>query len=506
MADNDSEWTPEEWRLPLSEALRAKKEGTGQSAQQAREALENRILLLMPGWVEEEGTGAAKFPNGSNTPFFTLGAADRNKVQDQAFAALIADAIVKGLGPEANVGDIEGGAIDVGIIKNLDLRPYLQLVREQPNRRFKTEQWGTDDRDAISQGRVNELITALDAEATRVAGAAAAEIGVTSEIGYSTSEVGVSPQGRLATVGQTAGAAQDPVAAAIATLNGGTSAEWENPTFDEGQWRQIAGMKQSVFDQIIDAEIDFNENAGTPGVMRTGIVLDGTGYPTGSSGQPVTRKLSLQGALGWLARQDAETVASMQEKMAAAGYFNQVGQNYIWGDADDEATYNAWQMVLLESYQQNVPVDQILVKKAAEARKIQRQQMLNTWGAPDANRIRTAANVMAADAIGRELRDDEFEKLQAYLTNLVEDRADDLTGADDTSWRNEYSISTGYSEDDIAAGLDPLLRPEMGASAGWDTIQKVWSAFDLAEPDAEYEQQWKANNKPRWMTMQEQNR
>lgn len=438
-----------------------------------------------------------------------MSAAEARRAIEQQLASGLTDINATGVAPNiarAIVAYLPDEMMYDSVITKMDLRPFLDTALNSG--------WATTRSaarlDAVAgvtrlmeqQQETAKEIAVDTSVAMGATGDAEQNVGTTQQ--YDPTVVGFSPISRVAQVQEAAATgAIAPGTEGQAIFTGDiTFAEEQSATFNEEDWRRTIGMPQSVFDQLIDAEIAFNEEMGTPGQMRTGIEMTAPVAPnsTGGGGRPIRNKVSIHGALGYLARLGTpEEVASMQEKMAAAGYFEKVGQDFAWGDPDDEATYNAWQLALLDSYTKNVPLDQLLVMQAADRRKLQQQQMMQTWGEVQAETARAAANQMAREALGRDLDDSEFQAVQTFLTGLQNQRADDLIGVDDTSWRNQQTMAQGYDENDIARGLDTTLAGEMSSSAGWDTAQKVWQAFDLGDIDTKYVAEWRAQNRPRWM-------
>ena len=456
---DDGVWTPDDFAYTVTPALKDAATGEPLSAEAARVALAKQIRALSPAF---EGQRSLR-----HLPW------------------QLAQLIVQGLPADANVNGTSGGQVDEGIIANLDLRPYLQQIIEKPNRRFLERFRGSTDQEmTFDVGDMQALADGLNAEADQVA-ADVAEASGTSvrNVQFRQGEAGLSPNSRGARALQVGSMGGDVDTAVNAVWTGADSVASINaPTFDESALRQMIDMPPSVFDSVVDAEADFNEAVGTPGMMRSGIQISGGAMPSGMTlpgGQPAQRKLSIYAARGYLARLKPSEVASMQQKMAKAGYFDRVGSNYLDGDADDEATYKAWEMLLVDSYKTNVPVDKLLTGKARTYRAERQQQVEKMMQPIDTQSLQMQGNDAARQLLGRNLSPEEVSELTSHLNKLRIERTGFVTGADDNTTDMGVTTKEGYDEADVAGKMNTMLTPEVGRRNSFDQWQNVNNKLNL---------------------------
>lgn len=192
-------------------------------------------------------------------------------------------------------------------------------------------------------------------------------------------------------------------------------------------------------------------------------------------------------------------IASLQRSLARAGYMeNNQGLTYEEGDAFDPLTRDAWKLALLDSVMRGgMPLPQLLIEKGQEAEK-RRQEMTRIQ---NEDVLRSSVNGMALESIGRELTDDEFDRLRGFIKHIGGQRADDM--AEGRMPTVETYDGQLYGESDVMAKFDEITLAERAASSGFDSAQAVWKGYGMDPLSPEEIAAWRKANRPKWMRKEE---
>jgi hypothetical protein len=218
---------------------------------------------------------------------------------------------------------------------------------------------------------------------------------------------------------------------------------------------------QTVAEKADELGVDFRYDMGeTEMALAPG---EGARRRTGRPGadrrnDTAIRKKSLNSMqmLEYMQSLPPSEVANLQEKMANAGYYDQIGNgNYLPGDPLDDNTVRAFQTLMLEVGQTGQSMPVVLGKKLAEYRMGVRNQRMSQLEASDPNKIRSMANDYAQTVIGRDLTPDMEASLEQHLKSLVRDRAGYVAGSTRNSGDGPLpSEGPGFTEQDVKDTLD----------------------------------------------------
>lgn len=415
-------------------------------------------------------------------------------------AEAVAKLIVRALPAEANVPG--STKISEKIVTNLDLRPYLQQIADKnialPD--LTPDDYREIDAYVQNQGHspVMDLLDAEQVKAQTVKRQQNVDQGKNSETDiasvsqFDPAIVTLSPEAR-ATQAQAAIAQGGTTGEAAADYVNDPYADLYNevkPTFPEADYQQLIKIGLVDFADIITAESQFNADNQTSG-MQTGVLMDvpgrGPDIP-GSAGDRPAKRMSLTSILDLPNTLNYDEVAQLQEKLAMAGYFDRIGQDYIEGEADDKATQAAWQAALVDAYHlqgtdPKTSVVQMLARKGVEYRQEVQRRSADKFGKLDTDLVRSSADEMAVQLLGRTLDDGEFGKIRDELLRLRADRGNDIIGVDDMTWAQDDTAKRyGFTSDDINNRIKRDFAPEIGASNGRDFMQGIYKAFGLDIP------------------------
>lgn len=451
-------WTPDQLKVALDPKLLKLAEGqTGLSAAKARSLIEDRLSQYA---TTTTGVGKA--------------------IED------IADLIVQTLPAEA---------MNATVVQSIDLRPYLAQVEQSP---LRFGGYDAGHRYGNFQQFAHELLQGQQTGAEAVARETNTNLGRPPESGldtirqFETDMATISPEARANQASAALGAGGTTAEAAATSIYDPNAdlftQQLGTPTFPESEYKQLIDIPSSAFDSIIDAERQFNEdNKLTPGTMQTGIVYDYT-QGAGTSSSTVThKKMSLTSALDLPNTLTYEQLAGLQTKLAAAGYFDRVGQTFVEGEATDPATQKAWELALIDAYRSpNTGVVQLLAKKGAEYRDIARKRNLAAAAPFDSDVVRASADSMAQELIGRRLTAEEYTRVRGSLLQLRKERlGNQVTGLDNTSWKGDATTAQyGFNGDDINARIQREFGGEARAQGSWDAGQALYKSWGMDFPGA----------------------
>ena len=249
------------------------------------------------------------------------------------------------------------------VIKAIDMRPYLAALAADGRLLPGVAMDSVAGRRDIYDRSLESLRQGLDDEAQAIGVEVNIQTGVTggeaagnlSQIGeVDETSVGLSPSARYASrVGQVNNN-QLPSNQLDEAVFGGSGYDdvLNAPVWSEASAIAATMLPPTFLEPAIKFEADFNEEAGTPGMVRGGIILE-TGAPPdrvppnrndrrrfpAPSQRPKDKMLSYGQAASYMNSLTDAAYTDMQSKMATAGYYDQLGARYVAGDGSrDKAT------------------------------------------------------------------------------------------------------------------------------------------------------------------------
>lgn len=224
-----------------------------------------------------------------------------------------------------------------------------------------------------------------------------------------------------------------------------------------GMWQleqlinETAGINQQGISGFVPVELeDPRVVRDTPG-----------GHGLGGVSTAMPQQLSPLGALNYLHTRPVEEVEAIQRKLAAAGFYDRLGEDGMiidWGESRDPATMRAWAMLLEESIADKRSTNAILVDRARSYRADIRQQRMAALDPLDQDITRLNADDFAQSTIGRNLTEEEFVGLTRYLNDLRVQRASFVEGAVNEEGRLPNSL--GFTESDVQGYIYGKTRDE----------------------------------------------
>lgn len=425
------------------------------------------------------------------------------------FAAAIADLVVRSL---------EDDQLVDAALAGLDLRPYMALAAQNPEAVIAESQVADviggqlgdiDAYEAIRAGdgidlaavadQAIELFTA-DQVATitelRAAQGGApltqAELVAIQEFGPEM--VGATPVQRLLSDGSTTtvnpdGSTTTTTAGAGATLEdilagAGDDVLDDGPVFDRAMIEQWARTGITDLGQLAEQEA----RAVQEGVLGQGDAIYGFDVGQYRGGGPrrgpvrAGSTMSAVDAMDYLHTLTPAEFAAMQDRLAAAGYFERLGARPERGYQWDEATNNAWRLALQDSLQRGVAIPQ-MIQQMTDELATRKQQRMQAFSVKD---TRYAANQMAIEVLGRNLTGDEYDQVRSYLKGLQAERRDDILGRDEMTWQREgMDMDMGFDGQDVQEGVMRAIGGEADAQQSWDTMRRINDFLGLGGPTEE---------------------
>lgn len=244
--------------------------------------------------------------------------------------------------------------------------------------------------------------------------------------------------------------------------------------FDIEEMRRMVAIDQYGLEELLAREQQLAAEAGggyfpmeiEMGSVRPLEVSGGTVRPP-SLAKP---KMSVAQAMDYLRTLTPTEVASMQKKLAAAGYYDRVVQNSEGGMANavpieegyafDPATQAAYRALLLDQVKENKPAWKLLAENAKTYRETRREKQLSGLSNVDEGYTQAVANDYAQQVLGRSLTPQEHREMTDYLLRLRENRAGYVVGADDNTADQNLPNEMGFTEDDITQRLTDSTRME----------------------------------------------
>lgn len=415
MAINETEfWTPDELAaaVQLSDEVLVKSGEAPIDRDQAQAIVEERLLAYAGNrrttWL----------PEFLRTP----------GPQDNTTRAL-AQLIVSALPPDA---------LDDGVIRSVDLRPFLSTVGRFPSKRFRFRRPMAPDVDVTLADSVEPYLTAINETATESIRSRMAQASVPVdqrdafvevELRYEEARAGLDPSSRFEQT--TTGEEGAPQAGWEGVSGGIFEDSTDVPIFNLGEqeaWRAVAGEEQSWIDEVPAENLRITmETAQDRGGSRL-------------------KMMSLTQARQYLDQLTDNQYRDWQRKMYQAGYYDKVGAGFVEGDRFDRATDQAWQLLLLESFKGNQPI----MNQLATSYETRKQRLNQRWMETMRNEFLPMADAISLDVIGRRLRPDEYESVRNYIGSLQRTRIQQTRG----ELMTEDQTGFGFDERDLRRGLE----------------------------------------------------
>ena len=359
-------------------------------------------------------------------------------------------------------------AMNEGVIAAIDLRPYIQLVASQPDRPILG--------DRTRQG-FKPLINAWQ-QAQNV------DIQAGGQPYRGSTTAGVSPA---------------------------TTATEQAPQ-TPGGLEQYPGMQGSTVDLsdmaylLRTGQVDLTNPDLLASPMDVGNI-PGV-FTNAPSGQPrvtqrelpsgkVIGRTTVGGALDWVYGLNEQEVSTLQALVASAGYMTDMHydpqtdqtilQDYSYEDgyANDAVFQQAWRTAVMEAKANQVPLGQWLTRKTAEFkqredsfRKRLTEERIGTFNSALTD-VRTAADRLAMDTVGRRLRPEEFVQVRQYLRSLQQERIDDPYTNTPDDWMKS-DPQRGFTQDELTGQVSSVLEPEMMRSRQVEADRQLrsWLGMD----------------------------
>ncbi len=291
-------------------------------------------------------------------------------------AQRVAKMIVQGLPDEA---------MNEGVVRALDLRPYLQVFLDHPYKTVKIGQTAPSMVDAAP------LMKRQQDEASRFARDQAISLEIddekaiaeqTAEVQkFDQKEVGLAPAARLLPAAENRAAAGITDEEAYTAVTG---SEWD-PSSDFGFTPDPVRFSQAELEEALDlGRLDFGgimseedaandeeakraREAGLPVPPKHEFMFEMDKQLStvgGRYGRAVvgTRDLSLRETLKYPTTLNRQDTLKLQQSLERAGYYDQLGEGatYDPGDNLDENTQKAWSKLMLDSKRANTPINELL--------------------------------------------------------------------------------------------------------------------------------------------------
>ena len=387
------------------------------------------------------------------------------ELPDGIYSARLARLIVEALPSEAMNGSI---------VEALDVRPYIQLVSSEPDRPFI----------GVSRGTVVQ-----EQQTFRPLARKWQEV---QDQSYRST-------GQAYTQSNRAGVAPETVAA-------------EQTVQMAGGLEQYPGMQGSTVDLsdmaylLRTGQVDLTNPDLLASPMDVGNI-PGV-FTNAPSGQPrvtqrelpsgkVIGRTTVGGALDWVYGLNEQEVSTLQALVASAGYMTDMHydpqtdqtilQDYSYEDgyANDAVFQQAWRTAVMEAKANQVPLGQWLTRKTAEFkqredsfRKRLTEERIGTFNSALTD-VRTAADRLAMDTVGRRLKPEEFVQVRQYLRSLQQERIDDPYTNTPDDWMKS-DPQRGFTQDELTGQVSSVLEPEMMRSRQVEADRQLrsWLGMD----------------------------
>jgi hypothetical protein len=179
---------------------------------------------------------------------------------------------------------------------------------------------------------------------------------------------------------------------------------------------------------------------------------DRSGRPAPPHSRKVKDKpLTTQQALGYLQSLPPSKISDMQQKLANAGYYDELdnGGNYMPGDAHDPNTIRAMRAMITDTIQSGQSMPKLLGERMKSYRENAKAARMKQVMKMDPTYNRALANDFGQSVLGRNLRGDEIDELTNHLKTVIAKRAGFVSGADNNPGDGPLPDVRGYTDDDV---------------------------------------------------------
>lgn len=386
------------------------------------------------------------------------------------------------------------------IIDQIDLRPYLQQIGDLVKASVANwETTGNDDAQYQFLSQLTDQIDDLDeaiwdniieqtqaglaaAQQQIVESYASAGVQMPIEAASFSYEVGIDPGVRVLQAGASL-ATGETTAEQVSAWSVGKSdsmfaAYLNEPVVSIGdirnQFTLSATMGQPDFGIIQQAD---SANAQASG---TGVADPFPVAVQGSSPTSTPKTMSIGSALLYLTRQSADDVLLIQQQLAAAGYFDVIGETFTPRDAYDDATLKAWRTAVADSITRNVPVMTLLAQQKQHRQATANQRRAAARQAIDARDTEFMLDSWAQETLGHTLTADQKQSLVSYVRNLAGD-ASQMSWGTNTPAEMQAVSEAGFDQAALGAELERRFQPEVISDRSINFRQFLSSKYELQD-------------------------
>lgn len=170
-------------------------------------------------------------------------------------------------------------------------------------------------------------------------------------------------------------------------------------------------------------------------------------------------------AVRWFYNLDSNQVAALQEDLARAGYFDQVGQSYAQvGDASDAATRQAWDLFLVDVVRQGAEATPETVMNQRIQTYLQNRAPAQGYVFSDQATLRSMGNDFAQAFAGRNL---DYVELQSFYKMVRE-------------WERQAALGVTFAQEneqiDVRARAEEYFDAELRVEQAKNIASK-WGNF-----------------------------
>lgn len=287
-------------------------------------------------------------------------------------------------------------------LTTLDIRPYIETVLADPNTR--------DD--------LKDNLQTVSSQADK----------------YATQTL---PKVEELTAEQTAGAALTPSASGTFMVD-----QYLAEDMSPQEFAQTYGQT-SLLD-LADKELTF----GLSGLLSGGKLGDDS-------------STDVYQAIRWFYNLNSDQVAALQDDLARAGYFDQVGQSYAQvGDASDAATRQAWDLFLVDVVRQGAEATPAKVMNERIQTYLQNRAPAQGYVFSDQATLQSMGNEFAQAFAGRNL---DYPELQSFY-KMVRD------------WERQAALGVTFAQEneqiDVRARAEQYFNSELRVEQAKNLMSK----------------------------------
>lgn len=367
-------------------------------------------------------------------------------------------------------------AMDKAVLTAIDVRPYVAALAANPEMKLRTDQkWAPDQSYPVGDGYGNWAERALgtlqeNAQTTGEDYAGVLDLSTTGRdrtvadtTTYDPTKVSVSPQART-TDSMVQRQTDQQMTGQEAEVNPNVSGFTYTPLRASARV-DIASLRAAVTSgdmTLADAQNQVSAANGQTGTQVLGIET-GFQWDYLPNQAPRPTQLSLPDALNYIFTIPEKEVASLQRRLAEAGFFDKLGEagmyGYIEGDPRDGVTKEAWRLAMTEAFARGTNIDQLLRDEETRYRETKQAEWEQNMPRLNKSALGVGANDIAQQLIGRNLNWQEQRDLEQFIIGLRE-RPVQIAGVDTFGGQNQMDSETGFSQADVAEYLDASTKKE----------------------------------------------